>query len=176
MCMLDKLGPRICILGPSNSGKSTLADAVARKLNLPVVHLDQLFHQPHTNWVPRPETEFLHLHDLAIRQEQWVIEGNYTRCIAQRLAHATGFILLDVSTVSSLVRYFRRCWFERERRGALIGSMDSVKWKMIHHITVVTPPNRKRYAQLFAHISLPKLRLATINELHRFYLAEGLQR
>ena len=26
---LDTLGPRICILGPSNSGKSTLADAIA---------------------------------------------------------------------------------------------------------------------------------------------------
>lgn len=39
---LSSLGPRICILGPSNSGKSTLATAIARKCDLRPVHLDQL--------------------------------------------------------------------------------------------------------------------------------------
>jgi len=34
---LDALGPRICIMGPSNSGKSTLADAISRKTALPAV-------------------------------------------------------------------------------------------------------------------------------------------
>lgn len=37
---LDRLGPRICILGPSNSGKSTLALAIRAARGLPVVHLD----------------------------------------------------------------------------------------------------------------------------------------
>ena len=35
---LSDLGDRICILGPSNSGKSTLADAIARKRGLEPVH------------------------------------------------------------------------------------------------------------------------------------------
>ena len=47
--VLDDLGPRICIMGPSNSGKSTLADAIARACDLPVVHLDQLHHLPGTD-------------------------------------------------------------------------------------------------------------------------------
>lgn len=76
MHTLDDLGSRICILGPSNSGKSTLAQAIARKRGLSVIHLDQLFHQPHTDWQPRPEEEFLRLHDQAIQQRQWVMEGN----------------------------------------------------------------------------------------------------
>ncbi|TGQ03272.1 AAA family ATPase, partial [Mesorhizobium sp. M00.F.Ca.ET.217.01.1.1] len=37
---LSDLGDRICILGPSNSGKSTLADAIARKRGLTPIHLD----------------------------------------------------------------------------------------------------------------------------------------
>ncbi|WP_353152102.1 AAA family ATPase [Pollutimonas bauzanensis] len=174
MNTLDDLGPRICILGPSNSGKSTLAEAIACKRGLPAIHLDQLFHQPNTDWQPRPEADFLHLHDQAIQQEQWVIEGNYTRTIAQRLERATGFILLDVSTATSLFRYLRRTWFEHDRRGSLEGGMDTVKWRMIHHIAVVTPSNRRRHAELFESISLPKVDLASTSELKRFYRAEQL--
>ena len=36
MALLESLGPRIAILGPSNSGKSTLAQAIARQRGLPV--------------------------------------------------------------------------------------------------------------------------------------------
>lgn len=174
MNTLDDLGSRICILGPSNSGKSTLAQAIACKRGLSAIHLDQLFHQPHSDWRPRPEAEFLRLHDQAIQQEQWVMEGNYTRSIGQRLERATGFILLDLSTATSLFRYFRRSWFERDRRGALEGGRDSVKWRMIHHIAVVTPANRRRYAEMYERIALPKVKLATTGELGRFYRVEQL--
>lgn len=176
MSTLDDLGPRICVMGPSNSGKSTLAEAIARQRGLPAVHLDQLFHQPHTDWKPRPEAEFLQLHDQALQQAQWVMDGNYTRGIAQRLARATGFILLDVLTATSLYRYLRRTWFERERRGALEGGADSVKWQMVRHITVVTPPNRRKYSAMFDGLQLPKVKLATPEALARFYRTEGLER
>ena len=70
------------------------------------------------------------------------MDGNYSSCLPQRLARATGLILLDLSTPMSLWRYARRTWFERDRRGALDGGRDSVKWSMIRHIAVATPPNR----------------------------------
>lgn len=174
MTTLSSLGPRICILGPSNSGKSTLAEAIARKHDVPAVHLDQLFHQPNTDWTPRPAAQFLRLHDQAIAQARWVMDGNYTSRIGPRLARATGVILLDTSTVTSLFRYFRRTWFERDRRGALEGGQDSVKWQMIRHIAIVTPPNRRRYADLYEGIELPKVKLATTEALKRFYRDEQL--
>lgn len=176
MHTLDDLGSRICILGPINSGKSTLAQAIACKRGLPAIHLDQLFHQPHTDWQPRLEEEFLSLHDQAIQQRQWVIEGNYTISINRRLERATGFILLDLSTTTSLFRYFRRTWLERDRHGALEGGQDSMKWRMIHHITVTTPANRRRYAELYERIALPKVKLATMADLRRFYRTEQLGR
>ncbi|WP_293712192.1 AAA family ATPase [Stenotrophomonas sp. UBA7606] len=176
MTTLAELGPRICIMGPSNSGKSTLAVAIARQRQLPAVHLDQLFHLPHSNWQPRPEADFLQLHDAAIQQPYWVMEGNYSRALPQRLQRATGFILLDLPTPTSLYRYFRRTWLEHARHGALAGNKDSVKWEMLHHIGVVTPRNRRSYAALFGSIELPKLRLGSPSELEAFYRAEALQR
>jgi adenylate kinase family enzyme len=118
---LNQLGTRICIMGPSNSGKSTLAEAIAKARGLQVVHLDQLHHLPHTDWVPRPPAEFAALHDAAIAGDRWVMDGNYSRLLPQRLQRATGVILLDVPTTTSLYRYVRRCWFERDRRGGLEG-------------------------------------------------------
>ena len=134
----DELGPRICIMGPSNSGKSTLADLIAGAQGLDVVHLDRLQHLPRTDWVPRPEEEFAALHDAAIMAPRWVMDGNYSRLLPQRLARATGLILLDVSTPVGLYHYLRRCWFERDRRGALEGAPDRVTWAMLHHIAVAT--------------------------------------
>ncbi len=78
---LDKLGTRFCIMGPSNNGKLTFAEAIGRAQSLEVVHLDQLHHLPHTNLVPRPPEEFAGLHDKAITGDPWVIEGNYSRLL-----------------------------------------------------------------------------------------------
>lgn len=174
--MLDELGPRICVMGPSNSGKSTLAEAMGRAKGFKVVHLDQLHHLPHTDWVLRPPAEFAALHHAAITGNRWVIEGNYSRLLPQRLERATGFILLDVPTTISLYRYVRRCWFERDRRGALEGGRDSVKWDMIRHIVVATRANRSRYRSMIDGISLPKVQIDSTQALAAFYRSNDLRR
>lgn len=173
---LDDLGPRICIMGPSNSGKSTLATAIARARGLTPIHLDKLYHLPNTNWKPRPENEFIALHDSALAGESWVMDGNYSRCLPQRLARATGLILLDTSTATSLLRYLRRSWFERHRLGGLEGSSDRVNWMMIRHITGAARKNRRRYKEMFGHIAVPKIMLPTAREIAQFYRSEGLRR
>jgi adenylate kinase family enzyme len=154
---LAELGERICILGPSNSGKSTFAKAIGRKRGLSVVHLDQLHHLPNTEWQVRPSEEFLALHEQAIAGGRWVIDGNYSKCMPQRFRRATGLIHLDISTAASLLRYFRRTLFERDRPGALEGGPERITWEMIHHIAVVTPRNRRRYAVMFQDIDMPKV-------------------
>ena len=173
---LTELGTRICIMGPSNSGKSTLAEVIAKAQGLQVVHLDQLHHLPHTDWVPRPPAEFTALHDAAIAGDRWVMDGNYSRLLPQRLQRATGVILLDVPTTTSLYRYIRRCWFERDRCGGLEGGRDSVKWDMIRHIVIATRANRTRYRTLFDAITLPKIPIASTAALTAFYRANGLRR
>jgi len=174
--LLSELGARICILGPSNSGKSTLAVAIARKRGVKVVHLDQLHHLPDTDWQPRPVDEFRVLHDDAIAGEQWVMEGNYSAYMPQRFLRATGVILLDVSTPVSLFRYIRRTLFEANRAGALEGGHDSIKWSMLHYIAVTTPKNRRRYADIYRQISVPKICLLSTDAIRRCYQEWNLER
>ncbi|TIU61096.1 MAG: AAA family ATPase, partial [Mesorhizobium sp.] len=74
----------------------------------------------------------------------------------------------------SLLRYFRRSLFVTGRHGALEGGRDSVKWDMIHHITVVTPRNRKRYSAMLDAIDLPKLRLSSVSAIKQCFRDWGL--
>jgi adenylate kinase family enzyme len=172
---LSTLGPRICILGPSNSGKSTLAAAIARKCDLEPIHLDQLFHEPHSDWVPRPAATFSALQDAAIAGERWVMDGNYSKYMPQRMDRATGIILLHVHTATSLFRYLRRTLFERERYGALDGAQDSLKWEMIRHIAIVTPGNSKRYTKLLEQTALPTVLLPSARAIKGIYRQWGLE-
>lgn len=173
---LEELGARICILGPSNSGKSTLAHAIGQARALAPVHLDQLHHLPGSAWVPRPAQEFVRLHDAAIAGERWVMEGNYSQCLPRRLERATGVILLDVSTTTSLVRYLRRTWFEEQRHGGLDGASERVRWNMLRYIAFATHRKRRSAGVLFDRIALPKVALRSVRAIARFYRAEGLER
>lgn len=173
---LDDLGPRICILGPSSSGKSTLATAIARSRCLTPIHIDQLYHLPNTDWKPRPAEDFLHLYSDALDGDRWVMDGNYPRCLPQRLERATGVILLSVPVGISVLRYLRRSWFERGRIGGLDGGKDSVKLKMIINIAITTHLNRRRYRWMFDAYDLPQIWLKGPRALAAFYEEEGLTR
>lgn len=92
MISLDEMGSRICIIGCSNSGKSTLADALSKKLNIPVHHLDQYAHVENSNWQRQSDAILIKKHDDIIREDAWIIDGNYSVCMNDRLKFATFII------------------------------------------------------------------------------------
>lgn len=173
---LAELGRRIVIFGPSNAGKSTLAEALADTLGIPAVHLDQLRNTPNTDWVPRPQAEFEALQRAAIAGETWVMDGNYSALTTERLARATGAIVLDDNHWLRLGRYFRRTLFERYRSGNLEGNRDSIKWSMIHWVAIASRNNGERYRQMVQASGLPHVHCGSMREVKRLYAAWGLNR
>jgi adenylate kinase family enzyme len=173
---LENFGNRIMICGPSNAGKSTLAAALGRKLGAPPVHLDQLYHVPGSDWVPRPREEFVALHNEAITGESWVMDGNYSGLTPARVGRATGAILVRSNRWSNLVRYFRRTLFERGRAGSLEGSRDSIKWHMIRWIVFAAPPKMRTYRQMLSASGLPYLEVNGMSALKRLYAEWNLDR
>ena len=128
---LSTLGRRIMIVGPTNAGKSTLAVAIGAKLGIPAQHVDLLYHEPNTDWVQRPKPEFHALHEAAVAEPEWVMDGNYSAVMPARLQRASGIIALDEALARRYWRYFRRT-LSQNRPGALEGNQDSIKWSMIH--------------------------------------------
>lgn len=171
---LADLGPRIVIFGPSNAGKSTLAEALSRKLDIPAVHLDQLHHAPNTNWVPRPRDEFYALQREAMAGDAWVMDGNYSGLVEERLARATGAIVLDDNNWLRLARYFNRTLFQRYRPGSLAGNRDSIKWSMIHWVALASRHNGARYRRMVEATTLPHVTCGSMGEVKALYQHWGL--
>ena len=173
---LDDLAPRICILGPSNAGKSTLADAIERGRGWPAVHLDQLHHQPGTDWRPRPAEVFAALHREAVAGECWVIEGNYSALLPERLARATGVIEIDVPLAIGLARYLHRCWFARDRKGGLAGASNGLRWPMLCYLLLDQRRKAPGWIEAAVRSGLPRVTLGTPRAAGACYRAEGLTR
>jgi hypothetical protein len=128
-----------------------------------------------TRWQERPNDEFAALHDAALAEQCWVIEGNYSSLVGPRLARATGFILLDLSSIESLARYLRRTWGTAERVGGL-ESNDTVSWGMIRYILGNGRARRAHYRQLFDEFPRSKLSLPSRRALRSFYREQSLSR
>lgn len=173
---LESLGRRIVIMGPSNAGKSTLAEAIGRQTGLPVVHLDQLHHLPHTDWRPRPAEEFLRLQRAAMEKDAWVMDGNYSALLPERLARATGAIVLDDNRWLRLMRYFRRTLFERRRAGSLEGHKDSLKWLMIKWVLVGSRYNGSKYRDRVRRANLPFVFTHNMGDLRNLHAQWRLPR
>ncbi|WP_349306834.1 AAA family ATPase [Pantoea sp. EA-12] len=169
MISLNELGPRICILGPSNSGKSTLAQAIASKVKRPIIHLDQLYHFPDTQWQAREEAEFRELHLNAISGESWVMDGNYVRTLPDRLTRASGLILLDLPPTQRFVRYLRRTLFDAQRIGGVVpaNQREHLTWEMTRYLLLTARSHRLRNQQMFNEWTLPKLLLSSSLEITR---------
>lgn len=93
---------RIAILGCSGGGKSSLARALSRKLNLPLIHLDALHWLP--GWVERDRTEFRRLQAEIVAADAWVIDGNYSNTLDLRLPRADTIVVIDRSRLLCLWR------------------------------------------------------------------------
>ena len=171
---LNALGDRICIIGPSNAGKSTLAVALGRKTGLPAIHLDQFYHLPNTDWVARPKAEYVALHDAAILGEKWIIEGNYQSGMPARFDRATAVIWVHSAKLGRMIRYFRRTLFQTTRAGGLDGNRDSLKWAMFSYLTFEQKTREGDYIAHLANRTFPIIEIASPSLLDGYYRHWGL--
>lgn len=174
MLPLEAFGNRIVIFGPSNSGKSTLAHALSQRLGIPAIHLDHLRHLPYTDWQVRPDAEFAALHDAAILGESWAMDGNYSVLVPQRLARATGVVVLDGNHWFRFWRYLRRTLSPRERAGGLPGNKDSIKWEMVQWVLVKSRRHGGKYERMGRESGLPMVVCRNARELNQLYRAWSL--
>ncbi|MEM6587400.1 MAG: AAA family ATPase [Pseudomonadota bacterium] len=169
MRALSDLGPRIVVVGPSNAGKSTLAVSISQKTETPVVHLDQLHHLPNTNWQKRPDEEFTQLHDEAIARDSWVIEGNYSKLLPQRLDRANGFVLITSSMWLRYFRYVKRTLKNNSARaGHLEGGQDNLSLVTVRWI-FITGRKASVYLDMLRCTGKPMVACTTAAELKQLY-------
>jgi hypothetical protein len=97
---------RVAVIGPAGAGKSFLAGELGRRLDLPVVHIDQLYWQP--GWVRTPIAEFEELQRRRIDEPPWIVDAQHDDIVPDWLEAADTVVFLDVSALRCLWRASRR--------------------------------------------------------------------
>lgn len=171
MIPLKDLGKKICIIGPSSGGKSTLAQILGERLQVNVCHLDQIAHVPGTNWQPRDKELFRKDHDQFLRENnEWIIEGNYSFLMNRRFADATAVIWLDFKFGGSVFRYILRTFRSQDSRpGNLPGATRQFSWSLINYIIFKAPKKRGKYREFINEAKVPILYLSSFKQLKKYY-------
>ncbi|MFQ3543092.1 AAA family ATPase [Halobacillus rhizosphaerae] len=125
---------RIAILGSAGSGKSTLARQLAEILRIEAIHIDRLFWKP--GWVPSDQDELHAKQAPYLKQESWIIDGNYSKVWAERLELADTIIFLNLSRSICLLSIIKRWWFHRGRVREDLGEgcPDKIDWEFIKYV------------------------------------------
>lgn len=97
---------RILIIGCSGSGKSRMARSLGEKLDLPVVHLDQLWWKP--GWENVTVQAFDEKLNAVLKTEKWIIDGNFSRTMPMRLRYCDTILYLDYSRWQCLLGMLQR--------------------------------------------------------------------
>jgi len=106
---------RVVIVGVTSSGKSTLAEKLAKCFDLNYIELDALYWEP--NWQAAPLEVFRTRVEKATRAEKWIVAGNYHVVRDLIWPQAQAVIWLDYSlwrVVWQLTRRSFKRWWTQE--------------------------------------------------------------
>ncbi len=106
---------RISIIGMPGSGKTTLAERISKKLDIPHIHLDRFWFeaggQRNSRTTPNIENVRAYIREKtleAIGKESWVSDGFYSRIQPEIAARADTIIFLDIPLWRRLINHTTR--------------------------------------------------------------------
>ncbi|MDE6823765.1 MAG: hypothetical protein K2J27_03425 [Duncaniella sp.] len=85
---------RVVVIGCPGAGKSTFSRKLAAKTGLPLHYLDMIWHRADRTVIGREEFD-LQLGRL-VKEDEWIIDGNYARTLPVRLAHCDTVVFFDL--------------------------------------------------------------------------------
>ena len=84
---------KVIIIGSPGSGKSTFARRLREKTGLPLYYLDRIWRRPARTNITTEEFDRRLM--AILREDQWIIDGNYLRTLEIRLQACDTVFLLD---------------------------------------------------------------------------------
>jgi len=77
--LMTEIGRHVVVYGPACSGKTTVAESIAREINVPHIEIDAIYWLP--GWEEKPLEEFRADLSAALSRspDGWVCDGNYSR-------------------------------------------------------------------------------------------------
>lgn len=126
---------RIAVVGCSGSGKSTFCRQIAKKIGLPLIHLDYSFHDSTKDYVHDKEAWYKKAKEL-IDQPTWIIDGVYSSTFSIRFKRADVIFFFDYPRYICLYRIFKR-WFEyrkKHREDMPLDWQEKIDWGFLRFV------------------------------------------
>ncbi len=156
MCFrLARRMKKINVIGTTGSGKSRFSTKLAKALECPYIEMDKVFWKP--NWREPSTEEFLNSLECELKNEKWVLDGNYSRTNELKWSKADTVIWLNYSYPRTLYQILKRSisraiyqqelWpntGNRETFGKLFSKESIVLWFFKNYSR-----NKYRYPKLF---------------------------
>jgi adenylate kinase family enzyme len=122
---------KVIIIGSGGAGKSTLARKLGEVIGIKVHHLDALYWKPGWKMTGKDEWEEIVLK--IIKEETWIIDGNFGGTMDIRAQAADTVIFLDYSTTRCLYGIIKRriMYHGRTRPDMNEGCPEKLDWQFI---------------------------------------------
>ena len=139
---------KIIVIGCSGSGKSTLARKLGEVTQLPVVHLDKLWWK--SGWETVTRDEFDILHRVAMTEPAWILDGNFSRTLPERLQNCDTVIYLDFNRVACIMGVLKRVFSNlgKVRPDMGEGCPERFNWEFLVWVWNFNKNNREKTYQL----------------------------
>ena len=117
-----KLSNKIIIIGCTGSGKSTFATKLQKILNLPLVHLDNVWWKPDRTHISREEFD-KKLEEI-LSGDRWIVDRFYSRTLERRIEACDTVIFLDYDEQTCMQGIAERVGQKREDIPWVENSLD----------------------------------------------------
>ena len=115
---------RILVIGCPGAGKTYFSKQLGLLLNIPVIHMDNLYWHKDKTSISTEELKQKLLPYL--KKDTWIIDGNYHHTLEMRLPYATDVFILDIPRKECIQGILNRIdqprddipWIEREEDAA----------------------------------------------------------
>lgn len=87
---------KIIVIGSPGAGKSVFSQKLSNITNLPLYHLDMLYHNADGTHISKEELEEK-IREI-FKDDNWIMDGNYQRTLEMRLKECDTVFLLDFPT------------------------------------------------------------------------------
>lgn len=91
---------KIIVIGCPGAGKTTFSQKLAKKLELPLFHLDAIWHKADRTHISREEFD-ARLGEI-LSGDAWIVDGNYSRTVERRISACDTVFLLDLPVAECL--------------------------------------------------------------------------
>jgi adenylate kinase family enzyme len=166
---------KIIAIGSGGAGKSTFSRRLGLALDIPVIHLDQLYWRP--NWEKTPKHEWEATVAELVKGDSWIMDGNFGGTREMRMQAADTIIFLDIPRRVCLYRVLKRAvlYRGRNRPDMAVGCNEKIDLEFLLWVWNYPRRAKPRILKLLNEIGRKKAIITprSSREVEEFLLSHG---